>query len=253
GKGRKIGASMTKPKKFLELRARVRFIVEMLWKIAKFPENILTATEQSAATSINIEAVVNRIGETLPGAEYHNLSSKGEIAVFFAITGDGFGWYTLNPSDPLAWPVQVAESSDFQLVHRTAFSPDGKEMITISETGEIFTTDLDTSEKTNLGAFTEVSQYSGIEHGLYSFVVYTPDGKYIVFQNLWNSTLLVVDANTKNIKNGTVIAGFPISGSGGGESESGTDFSVFKFSDDGKKLIFEDEYILDLETLRKVE
>lgn len=220
--------------------------------VPEYPIDALRAPVNTAENiTVDTAAIVNRISETLPGSEYHNLSVKGGKAVFFASTDDGYGWYTLDPTDPAAWPVKVAESSRWNLIYRAAVSPDGKELITLSQTGEIIATDLTTNVKSTIGVFTE--QLGGAEQPKYSSVAYTPDGKYILLHNLWNSTLLVFDAHTKDVANGTVIAGFSISGSGGGETTSGTDITLFEFSDDGKRMTFEKKYVLNLETLTKEE
>lgn len=198
----------------------------------------------------NEENVKLRIEKKLPGYQYHNVFLKKGSAFFFAFHPEKeeipFGWYRMGIKTGRA--KRLASSSEFNLIFRVAFSADGKEMLALSDTGEIIVTNLRNNKKKSLGVYT--SKFPSGEFATYNYPVYTPDGKYIILNNPWENSLRIVDAKTKDIAAGKEISGFWLIEGGGDAPESGSDISAYEFLDNGKKVKF-GEHVLDIETLSK--
>ncbi len=199
-------------------------------------------------------SAISRIKATFPGYKQHNLKLYGSNAVFFAFhpkdANIPFGWYRMNAKDPLARPVRFLSSSEFSLLFKTAFSPDGSEMLVTAKTGEIFAENLETDEQISLGVFIE--NFTSGEFPAYSYPAYTPDGKYIILHNPWKNLLVLVDAQEKDVSKGTAVEGFWLPAAGGADTpEPGEDFSVYEFSEDGSRVTFFKDQVLNLETFTK--
>lgn len=198
--------------------------------------------------------VKSRIEKTLPGYNHHNLSlTKDNRGLFFAYNPKNekipFGWYKIDGTNASARPKRIISSSEFSLLFRVAFSPDGSEFLTTSKTGEIAVTDLKTNEKTTLGYYT--TKIGSKEFATYSFPTYTPDGKYILIHNPWKNTLLIIDAVKKDIAAATVAKGFWLEELGGESPESGDSVAIYEFSPDGNQVTFAKHQVLDLGTAKK--
>lgn len=181
---------------------------------------------------------------------FHNVRVFGDDAVFFAFHKNneniGFGWYRLNTKKRFSKAERFLSSSEFSLLFQTAFSPDGREAVVTSKTGEIFLIELPSLKKKSLGAFNAANG-----NPRYSYPTYTPDGKYIVFHSQSQSSLFIVDAETKDFTNGTQVSGFWLPGIGGGETEKGEEISAYGFSEDGRFVTFVERQVLDLQTFTK--
>lgn len=199
------------------------------------------------------------IEKKLPGYTYLNPqlvpSTNPNQVFFFAFKEDDstipFAWYLFNFSDIQAEPKRIITSSDIKALFWVAISPNGNEILVTTRYGEVYvmSSTNTNSEKKSLGAYlNQTKKYPRFTHP-----IYTPDGNYMIFYELFENSLFVVDAKTQEIEKGKRIEGFWITeGGGGGDSfTSGTNFSKYEFSNDGGKLIFAVKHVLNLVTWEK--
>lgn len=170
---------------------------------------------------------------------HYNIQVLGDDAWFFAFHKTNhnipFGWYRLDLTKKFSRAERIVSSSDFSMIFRTALSPDGREMIMTSKTGEIFVQNLINGKKQSLGAYVTNQDYSR-----YSFPTYTPDGRFLILHDPWDNSLLIVDAASMDISNGIIIPGFWLTEMGSERPESGVNLSIYHFSDDGTSVTFGD-------------
>ena len=231
----------------LRLRLVLLVIIILLPVQAVFAETLTANLD----TNPRITHAKNLVHMKMRTYHYYNVRVFGDDAVFFAFHKKNgnipFGWYRLNTKKRFSKAQRFLSSSEFSLLFQTAFSPDGKEAVVTSKTGEIIHIDLRNGKRESLGAFTADFGYSQ-----YSYPTYTPDGQHIIFLDSWANSVLVINAKTKDISNGITVDGFWLPGSGGAETpESGSYLSLYQFSDDGKRMTFITGSVLNLETLTK--
>ncbi|MEK7528609.1 MAG: S-layer homology domain-containing protein [Patescibacteria group bacterium] len=186
-----------------------------------------------------------RIQVAMPDYTAVNIQGVGEYVVFFGFeteTYENAGWYRLSTIDKNADAVKLL-SGDLEGIDMGASSPDGKEFLITHADGSIKVIDMDTLEqKSDLGIFSVDGK------ARYSSPIYTPDGKYILLREKAADNVLVVNADTKNIQNGTTVGGFMPPGIGGGEFESGYTYSDYTFYGNTLvKIMY--TYMLDLSTM----
>lgn len=195
------------------------------------------------------------IEKALPGYTYYNVSRRGNQLFFFAFDPENqdvpFAWYRLNVKAS-AKPKRIFSSSEFSLLFQVAVSEDGKHALALSRTGEIWEANLakkNGNGKARVGIFTK--RFSHKEFARFKYPIFTPDSRYLLLHDLWENTLIILDAIEKDVSKGKVIEGFWLRERGGGElPEKGSNISVYEFFDGGKKVRFGGN-VLNLETLTK--
>lgn len=218
-------------------------------------EELTLSFAQNAAAFIKTytkEDLLAKIEEQLPGFTAVNIRQTGAHVVFFAYDNESadpvFAWYRLPLTVSEAVASQLYAGKSFLTIARGAISPNEKEFFYTAENGALGSVIIATEAKSQHGQFT----YGANKAPLFIAPAYTPDGKYIMLLNQADSSIIFIDAQTKNTKPVATVEGFWLNEAGGAGLESGEEYSQYTFLAENR-VRFSNGAIIDLTTMTKEE